>query len=137
MSNDCLFCKIASGEIPSHKIYEDDLTVAFLDINPVNLGHTLVIPKKHAGNLRDISEEDYLAVQKTVKRLAPKIAEALGACGYNIGQNNEPCSGQVVMHLHVHIMPRFEGDGYKLWHGKELSNEDAKKILEKIKQKPA
>ena len=134
MNNECLFCKIVSGDIPAEKIYEDENTLAFLDINPVNPGHVLVIPKAHAENLDDISESDYLSVQKTVKFLAPKIAKAVSACGYNIGQNNKSCSGQVVMHLHVHIMPRFEDDGYELWHGKAYASDDVmQEIVNKIK----
>ncbi len=135
MKNDnCLFCKIVNGEIPTQKVYESEKALAFLDINPVNPGHILVIPKNHSENLNDIEEEDYLAVQKVVRYIAPKAAEALGACGYNIGQNNLPCSGQVVMHLHVHIMPRFEGDGHELWHGKAYeSDEKMQEIADKIR----
>ena len=108
--NDCLFCKIIKGEIPSHKIYEDADTFAFLDIGPVSKGHTLIIPKNHAENLTAGSEEDALALMRTLKKLAPVITEALGATGYNLGMNHGADAGQDVFHTHIHLMPRYVGD---------------------------
>ncbi len=130
--NDCIFCKIVSGDIPSYKIFEDGHVFAFLDINPVNPGHTLVIPKKHAKDLFEVDEQSYLETQKIVRELAPKIKEAVGACGVNIMQNSLSCAGQVVEHLHIHIIPRFEGDGHQMWHGKELDESSAKEIQARI-----
>ena len=131
--SDCLFCKIANKEIPANIVYENEHVLAFLDINPVNEGHTLVIPKKHAKDLEEIDENSYLEVQKVVRFLAPKISQAVGACGFNIGQNNKQCSGQVIFHLHVHIMPRFENDNHQLWHGQQKSPQELEQTLEKIK----
>ncbi len=130
--NDCIFCKIINGDVTSYKIFENENVFAFLDINPVNPGHTLVVPKKHAKDLFEVDEQSYLEVQRVVRGLAPKIKEALGACGVNIMQNNLPCAGQVVEHLHVHIIPRFENDGHKMWHGTELNESSAKEVQEKL-----
>ncbi|HXK37847.1 MAG TPA: HIT family protein [Candidatus Paceibacterota bacterium] len=120
---DCLFCKIANGNIPSEKIYEDDQTFAFLDINPINRGHTLVIPKRHAENIMTIRKEELAAVMETVRMLAPVIQRAVDADGINIGINNGSAAGQVIFHTHVHIMPRFEGDGHEHWQKKDISKE--------------
>lgn len=109
MSN-CLFCKIAVGEIPAHKIYETDSVLAFLDIGPVSKGHTLVIPKAHADNLSAGSQGDALELMKAIYLIAPKIITALGAAGYNLGMNHGAIAGQEVMHTHLHIMPRYEGE---------------------------
>jgi histidine triad (HIT) family protein len=130
---DCIFCKIVAGEIPAEKVYEDADTLAFLDITPVNPGHVLVIPKKHYKNILDIPEAEWLRVMQTVHRLAPKIKEAVGADGVNITTNNEPAAHQIVMHSHVHIIPRFAGDPHKPWVGKEYADGEAKKVAEKIK----
>ncbi len=121
---DCLFCKIASGTIPSEKVYEDDHTFAFLDINPINKGHTLVIPKHHAENIMTIRKDDLAAVMETVRMLAPVIQRAVSADGINIGINNGSAAGQVIFHAHVHVMPRFDGDGHEHWQGKKLTAEE-------------
>lgn len=108
-----IFDRIIAGEIPAHIIYEDEHTLAFLDIAPNNPGHTLVVPKEHSRNLLDISEDSWLALMRTVRKLAPVIKEAVGAGGINIAMNNDTAAGQVVFHTHVHIIPRHEGDGFK------------------------
>jgi len=131
---DCLFCKIINKEIPSEVIYEDDNIFAFLDINPINDGHTLIIPKKHSKDLTVANDEDLHYVISKVKELAPKICKAVGANDFNLGVNNGPTAGQVVFHTHFHIMPRFDGDGHRHWHGQKLSDEKAKEIAEKIKK---
>lgn len=107
---DCLFCKIIKGEIPSHKIYEDEETFAFLDINPCSRGHTVVVPKKHCDSFTDMSTEDAGALFATVKMLSGMIEDALSTDGSNVGLNNKPAAGQVVPHVHVHIIPRMEDD---------------------------
>ena len=105
---DCIFCKIIKGEIPCSKVYEDDKVFAFLDIAPITNGHTLVIPKNHSTNIYSIDPEDWKAVMDKVRELAPKIKEVMNAEGINIGMNNDPAAGQVVMHSHVHIIPRYK-----------------------------
>lgn len=132
--NDCLFCKIVSGEIPSEKIYEDENTFAFLDIHPINRGHTLVVPKTHYENIYEAPEEVFTKVMRTVQLLAPKIKQAVGADGINIGINNGKAAGQLVYHLHTHIIPRFESDGYSHWHGNPYQEGEIGTIRDIIEQ---
>ncbi|HEY4479022.1 MAG TPA: HIT family protein [Candidatus Paceibacterota bacterium] len=107
--SDCLFCKIIAGDIPCHKIYEDDRTVAFLDIFPVSEGHALVLPKVHAVHLLETSSEDALAMMATVKKITPAILQAVGGDGFNLGGNNGESASQEIPHTHLHIMPRKTG----------------------------
>lgn len=130
---DCLFCKIVRGEVPSQKVYEDDEVLAFMDIKPVNPGHVLVIPKVHSTNLIDIEQKDAVAMFSIASKLAPKVAEAVESPGFNIAMNNGEAAGQVVMHPHVHIIPRNEGDGYGVWHGPERSMDEIAGDAEKIR----
>jgi len=102
----CLFCSIIAGEIPCHKVYEDESVIAFLDIGPVSTGHTLVIPKAHAENLEAGSAADAARLMSVIYTIAPSILKAVGADGYNLGMNHGECAGQDVMHTHLHIMPR-------------------------------
>ena len=108
--DDCLFCQIASGKIPCFRIYEDDLVLAYLDINPFSEGHTLVIPKAHAACLLDTSDETLAAVMARVRKIAAHIKAALPCDGFNIMQNNGEAAGQTVHHLHFHIIPRQKGN---------------------------
>ncbi|HAS84522.1 MAG TPA: HIT family protein [Candidatus Yonathbacteria bacterium] len=131
---DCLFCKIIAGEIPSTKVYEDDTVLAFLDIHPVNIGHTLVIPKTHHANLYETPDDDLAHMIAVVKKLSIAVKGALSADGINIEMNNDPVAGQIIFHTHLHIVPRFEGDGFTHWHGSRGYNEgEANKVAEKIK----
>ena len=107
MKNDCVFCAIAAGEIPSFKIYEDELVLAYLDINPFSRGHTLVIPKEHSSGLLDTSAETLSALVSRVKKVAGHLKKALPCDGFNILQNNGEAAGQTVMHIHFHIVPRY------------------------------
>lgn len=107
MKNNCVFCAIAAGEIPSFKVYEDDLVLAYLDINPFTKGHTLVIPKAHSANLLETDEATLAAVIARVKKVAAHLKAALPCDGFNILQNNGEAAGQTVMHLHFHIVPRY------------------------------
>lgn len=109
MKNDCIFCAIAAGEIPSFKLYEDDLVLAYLDINPFAEGHTLVIPKVHSPNLLETDEATLAAVMARVKKIAAHLKTALPCDGFNILQNNGAAAGQTVNHLHFHIVPRMTG----------------------------
>ncbi len=132
MSTDCIFCKIIRGELPSYKVYEDEKTIAFLDIRPVNAGHTLVAPKKHSNNIFDIAADDWAAVSEIVRRLAIAIEKGVGADGVNIAMNNREHAGQIVHHPHVHIIPRFKGDGLKLMPQRSYEKGEAEESLEKI-----
>lgn len=132
MQSNCLFCQIISGDIPSHRVYEDDAVVAFLDIHPVNPGHTLVVPRAHSTSLLDARPEDIHRALDVVQKLAPAIVTATGATAFNVGQNNGHDAGQVVPHLHLHIMPRFSGDGRELWHGTQATPDELKNTALKI-----
>lgn len=110
MKNDCVFCAIAAGEIPSFKVYEDDLVLAYLDIGPFSFGHTLVIPKTHSEGLLDTDDATLAAVVARVKTIAAHLKNALPCDGFNILQNNGEAAGQTVKHLHFHIVPRRAGD---------------------------
>ncbi|WP_159586452.1 HIT family protein [Chelativorans xinjiangense] len=103
------FAKILRGELPAHKIYEDEETFAFMDIMPRGDGHCLAIPKRPARNIFDVGPDSLAALMRTVQKVARAVVEALGADGVTVQQFNEPAGGQIVFHLHVHILPRFEG----------------------------
>jgi len=107
----CIFCKIIAGQIPSVRVYEDEDVVAFLDIAPLAPGHTLVVPRRHCVNLLDAPHEALSALMAAAPKVARAVTRATGAEGFNFAQFNGPCSGQVVMHLHFHIIPRKPGDG--------------------------
>lgn len=107
--DDCIFCKIVSGDIPSHTVYEDEHFIAILDINPQEQGHTLLIPKKHNENIFDLDETDAASMMPIVKRIAISIDRSLHPAGMNIKQNNGKAAGQEVMHYHLHLIPRFTG----------------------------
>jgi len=133
--SECIFCKIINGEIPCYKIYEDDNILAFLDISPVNKGHALVIPKKHYETILEISEDDLCRTLLVVKKLSGAIMTAMNANGLNISINNYKAAGQLVPHLHVHIIPRFSKDGLKFdWPAKKIKEREFKEIADKIKK---
>lgn len=106
MKNDCIFCAIAAGEIPCFKVYEDDVVLAYLDINPCTKGHTLVIPKAHSAGLLDTPPDALKEIVARVQKVAAHVKEVLGCDGFNILQNNGEAAGQTVKHLHFHIVPR-------------------------------
>lgn len=133
MDPDCIFCKIVRNDLPSFKVYESDTVLAFLDIRPVNAGHTLVVPKAHSHNIFDIAQKDWLAVAEAVRTIAIAIEKGVGADGVNIAMNNREHAGQVVFHPHVHIIPRFKDDGLKLMPQREYKETEAATTLEKIR----
>lgn len=134
--NGCLFCKIVAGEIPCTKVYEDDTILAFLDIHPVNIGHTLVIPKAHHVNLYDAPDETLARMMQIIKKLSISVKTALNADGINIEMNNDAPAGQLIFHTHIHIIPRFSGDGFTHWHGARGYNEgEAEEVALKIRNK--
>lgn len=112
--DDCIFCKIIKGEIPSRKVYEDASTFAFLDINPANPGHTLVVSKKHYAELVDITDTDLKDVIINIKKIAKNLKDNMGAQGLNLLQNNGKMAGQIVHHIHFHVIPRFPNDSIML-----------------------
>jgi len=110
-NDDCIFCKIIEKKIPSKILYENNNTIAFLDILPISQGHTIVIPKKHYTNLETIPIDDLYEVMATVKIVSNLIFKNLNIDGYNILQNNYKAAGQVINHFHIHIIPRSRADG--------------------------
>ena len=106
MSMDCIFCKIVKGEIPSYKIYEDNIVMAFLDVNPYNPGHTLIIPKKHTLDINSISDEEVLHIMKTARKVANMLCEKLKCDGFTLIQNNGFV--QEVKHFHLHVIPKYK-----------------------------
>ena len=108
---DCLFCSIVEGAIPNHTVYEDEHCLAFLDIYPRSKGHTVVIPKKHATTILDLDEESAAAFMPAVQKSMQRIADVLAPEGFSVGANQGEAGGQEIMHLHMHIMPRWKGDG--------------------------
>lgn len=130
MSDDCIFCNIADGTFHAYTIYEDDAVKAFLDINPVSPGHVLVIPKTHAETLTDLDGETAEAVFRVVRDMAETIEERLEPAGVNLLQNNGEAAGQEVNHVHVHVIPRYEADGFEFsFNQQSLREEDAEKLL--------
>ena len=111
LNEDCIFCKIIRGEIPSFKLYEDDLTYAFMDINPLNDGHALVIPKYHAENIYATPDEWFGPTMSTVQRIASAVNKVVRPEGINLLQANGPGAKQSVFHLHMHVIPRYADDG--------------------------
>ena len=133
MKNDCVFCAIAAGEIPSFKIYEDDVVLAYLDINPFAEGHTLVIPKAHSRGLVDTDDATLAAVIARVKKVAAHIAATLPCDGFNILQNNGEAAGQTVHHLHFHIVPRRNGGNPGLFENTAGDMEHLAQLAERLR----
>lgn len=132
MKNNCIFCAIAAGEIPSFKVYEDDLVLAYLDINPFSKGHTLVIPKAHSEGLLDTSDETLATIIARVKKVAAHLKTALPCDGFNILQNNGAAAGQTVMHVHFHIVPRY-GDEPLSFESHKGDMDELKALAEKVR----
>lgn len=133
MKNNCVFCAIEAGEIPSFKIYEDDRVLAFLDINPFSKGHTLVIPKVHCEGLLDADEDVLSALVLRVKQVAGRLKTALGCDGFNILQNNGEAAGQTVRHIHFHIVPRY-GDQPIVFESHEGDMAELAALAESLRQ---
>jgi histidine triad (HIT) family protein len=112
---DCIFCRIAAGEIPAVRVLETPRVMAFLDIAPVHPGHTLVIPRQHYMNLLDLPDEVWKEMGQVSRRVAQALTGVLQAPGFNLGMNNFAAAGQEVFHAHLHIIPRYLGDGLRLF----------------------
>lgn len=131
---DCLFCKIIKKEVAANAIYEDDHALAILDVHPRAPGHALVLPKVHAATILDLPEEELGPVFSAVRTVTEKLRRALAPDGFTIGINHGKTAGQAVEHLHIHIIPRWAGDGGSSIHGvvENPSNESVEQIAEKI-----
>ena len=132
---DCLFCKIVNGDIPCTKVYENDKVLSFMDINPINDGHVLVIPKLHGVTIDELPGADFLAVMAATKKIAEAVKKTINPDGMNILQLNGEAANQVVPHLHVHIVPRWSGDGVTVsqWEPVPGDMEQIGQLAEKIK----
>ncbi len=134
MKADCVFCQIVRGEKPASVVYEDEETLAFMDINQGVKGHLLVIPKEHYVDITDIPPEVAAAVTKTTVKIAPALKQAMGADGISVWQANGWAAGQRVFHYHVHLFPRYEGDGLPLHKSKIASREELDRIAAQIRK---
>ena len=135
MRDDCIFCKIANGEIPSATLYEDNDFRVILDLGPASKGHALILPKEHYPNLYELPDELAEKVILLAKRMIVKMTEVLKCDGFNVVQNNGACAGQTVFHFHMHLSPRYEDDhaGFG-WNVGELSDVDREDILAKMRE---
>jgi histidine triad (HIT) family protein len=130
-----IFDKILAGEIPCHRVYEDEHVLAFLDIGPLSEGHTLVIPKERKAYLHELSDESAAALGRVLPRLCRAVLEATGARDYNLLQNNGTAAHQVVMHVHFHIIPRIGGDGLGiLWPAGRLDDGAARDLTARLRR---
>ena len=131
----CIFCKIANGEIPAATLYEDENFRVILDLGPASKGHALILPKSHAANIYELSDEMAAKAMILAKKMATAMTAALKCDGFNIVQNNGECAGQTVFHFHMHLIPRYKGDQVGIaWHPGELSDADKEEILLKVKE---
>lgn len=133
--DNCVFCKIIAREIPAEVLCEDSDTLVFLDIKGVNPGHVLVIPKEHYPDFLSTPVELLCRVISTAKTVIPAVLAATGTTAFNVGVNNGHDAGQVVGHMHLHLMPRRLGDGLELWHGKPYPEGEMKKTADAIRAK--
>lgn len=132
LDDNCIFCKIAAGEIPSETVYEDEQFRAILDLGPASAGHTLILPKAHFKDVTEISDEYAANVLKVAAKLGKAMKKGLGCEGFNLVQNNGEAAGQTVFHLHVHLIPRMKDDNIDIkWAQGECAN--GEKIAEEIK----
>lgn len=130
---DCIFCKIAGGEIPSKTIYEDEEFRVILDLGPAAKGHALILPKDHFANLYELPDETASRVMLLAKRMAAQITDKLQCDGFNLVQNNGEVAGQTVFHFHMHLIPRYKDDGQKIaWQPGKPSQEELEEIRNQI-----
>ncbi len=134
MKNDnCIFCKIANGEIPSKTLYEDEKYRVILDLGPAAKGHALILPKDHYANLYELPEEACGDVMKLAKKMAKHMTEKLHCDGFNLVQNNGECAGQTVFHFHMHLIPRYKEDGQNInWKPGNPSSEELEEVRKEI-----
>ncbi len=131
--DNCIFCKIANGEIPSKTIYEDEHFRVILDLGPAARGHALLIPKEHADNLYELPAELAAEVLPAAKKIAAKMRQKLQCDGLNLVQNNGETAGQTVMHFHLHMIPRYENDGQQInWIPGEPSEEELEAVMRQL-----
>lgn len=134
MKDNCIFCKLANGVIPTNSIYEDEEFNVILDMGPATKGHALILPKEHADNLYELPDATAAKAMILAKKLAVRMKERLNCDGLNVVQNNEEAAGQTVMHYHLHLIPRYKDDNqHILWNPTEPSADELKEICEQLK----
>lgn len=133
--DNCIFCKIASGEIPAATLYEDDQFRVILDLGPASKGHALILPKKHYADLYEIPQETAEKAMALAKKMGIVLKEALGCDGLNVVQNNGEAAGQTVFHFHMHLIPRYQNDNVGVsWTPGTLTDEVKEEVLDKVKK---
>lgn len=133
--DNCIFCKLANGEIPSSTLYEDDMFRVILDLAPASRGHALILPKEHYRNLFDLEEETASKVILLAQQIMKRMKKALNCDGFNILQNNEECAGQTVFHFHMHLIPRYKDDQVELgFKEKESAKEGMEQIVRLVQE---
>ncbi|MBQ7919610.1 MAG: HIT family protein [Lachnospiraceae bacterium] len=133
MKDDCIFCKLANGVIPTNSIYEDEDFNVILDLAPATKGHALILPKAHADNLYQLPDETAAKAFVLAKKLATAMTEKLSCDGFNVVQNNGSVAGQTVFHFHMHLIPRYEDDGQRIsWKPMEIPSEELSKIKDTL-----
>ena len=134
-ADNCIFCKIVKGEVPSKKVYDDKDVMAFLDINPANPGHTLVVPKKHAEDLTKSDNDDIAKAMGVVKKITASLKEKMNAIGVNVLQNNGKAAGQLVGHTHFHVIPRYPNDAVVISYPRiQMSDTDLEEVRKKLEE---
>lgn len=132
--DDCIFCKIANGEIPSSTLYEDGDFRVFLDLAPASKGHALIVPKEHFDNLYELPDETASKALVLAKKMITKMTKALECDGFNVVQNNNECAGQTVFHFHMHLIPRYNGDEVGItWKQGENTDEERSEIVDRVR----
>ena len=131
---DCIFCRLAAGELPAEVVLDTPRVLAFLDIAPVHYGHTLVIPKEHYQNLLDLPDDLWQEMGRVSRQVAQALQKTLYARGFNIGMNNFEAAGQVVFHAHLHVIPRYQGDGLLLFPQGTYPPGDIQKVGQQLRQ---
>lgn len=131
--DNCIFCKIANGEIPSKTLHEDEDFRVILDLGPATKGHALILPKNHFKNIYELPEEVAANVMKLAKKMAETMTEKLSCDGFNLVQNNGEAAGQTVFHFHMHLIPRYENDGQQIeWAVGESTSEELEAVRKQI-----
>lgn len=136
IKNDCIFCKIANGEIPSYSLYEDDSFKVILDIEPSSKGHALILPKNHAANLFELDDADASQAALVAKKTACALKASLGCDGLNVLQNNGEAAGQTIHHYHIHLIPRYNNDSVNIsWEHGSINKDDVDRFVNDVRSR--
>lgn len=134
IDDNCIFCKLANGKLPTNSIYEDEDFNVIMDLNPASKGHAIILPKNHASNLFELPEEDASKIMLVAKKCANAMKKTLDFDGFNVLQNNGEVAGQTVFHLHVHLIPRYKNDNITIQFAEHKEEEDIAKVAEEIRK---